>query len=84
MLRVASCEQEHTEKPITIKLYSTYLVSGRRATTEGFTRAMPAEWDGDRQKVRARARRNMVMWAAVSLCMVGTALYGSAIAHREV
>lgn len=47
-------------------------------------REMPVEWDGDRQKLRARARRKMGLWAIVSMCMVATALYGSAVAHRKV
>lgn len=45
---------------------------------------MPVEWEGDRQRVRARARRRMVLWAIVSMCMVCTALYGKVLTHRQV
>ncbi|CAM9429404.1 unnamed protein product [Hapterophycus canaliculatus] len=44
---------------------------------------MPVEWDGDRQKVRARARRRMGLWAIVSLCMVFVFLYLKVITHRQ-
>lgn len=50
----------------------------------GLVDVMPAEWDGDRQRLKARARRKMGLWAMVSGCMVATALYGSALAHRKV
>lgn len=45
---------------------------------------MPVEWDGDRQKVRARARRRMGLWAIVSMCMVCLFLYLKVITHRQV
>ncbi|CAM9250211.1 unnamed protein product, partial [Pylaiella littoralis] len=44
---------------------------------------MPVEWEGDRQRVRARARRRMILWAIVSMCMVCSALYGKVLTHRQ-
>lgn len=45
---------------------------------------MPAEWNLDRQRLRARARRRMGLWAIASACMVATALYCIAFAHHKV
>ncbi|CAN0114983.1 unnamed protein product [Ectocarpus sp. 12 AP-2014] len=44
---------------------------------------MPAEWDGDRQRVRARAQRKMGLWAILSMCMVCLFLYLKVVTHRK-
>lgn len=60
---------------------ATYIPAPTSASSRG---DMPVEWEGDRQRVRARARRRMISWAIVSMCMVSCALYGKVLTHRKV
>lgn len=78
-------QERYLQRTLHPTLLWVYLLGFFRAESIPSARGeMPVEWEGDRQRVRARARRRMILWAIVSMCMVCSALYGKVLTHRQV